>query len=286
MDDHLWGHKTGLPADFPLKVSDLWVKYGNYHETLKGSRKLSDRIAGSQEDNVNPGLINPCLLLWGCSPPKVINPTKTGDTPILINRVYKSGVNINGHPDRKKSARSPAGQDSAFAFSPSPLAPGVLREMGHDPRDTTSRRLSDEGVQQVEPEERVNVAVSWYQLFLHEDKDKLKRVNLAELVPICLREDEGKTTIEVVWKYTAIHRPTIYTPRQFTGPLCSMAFAVQGGLKERQKENCSHFGGTDHTKTPPGPSNNVPFYVRAITRFSGPGKPTLGHNCDTIGQKQ
>ena len=25
-------------------------------------------------NNVDPGLINPCLLIWGCSPPRVINP--------------------------------------------------------------------------------------------------------------------------------------------------------------------------------------------------------------------
>ena len=27
--------------------------------------------------NVDPGLINPCLFIWGCSPPKVLIPTKT-----------------------------------------------------------------------------------------------------------------------------------------------------------------------------------------------------------------
>ena len=28
----------------------------------------------------------PCLFIWGCSPPKVTIPTKTRDTPIIINR--------------------------------------------------------------------------------------------------------------------------------------------------------------------------------------------------------
>ena len=29
--------------------------------------------------NVDPMLINPCLLIWGCSPPNVMNPTKPRD---------------------------------------------------------------------------------------------------------------------------------------------------------------------------------------------------------------
>ena len=60
--------------------------------------------------NVDPGLIHPCLLIWGCSPPKVVRiPTKTRDTPIVVNR----GLLIRGqhYPQKKNNNNTYQSQD-------------------------------------------------------------------------------------------------------------------------------------------------------------------------------
>ena len=89
-------HKS-LPSSKPPKKNSPWA---------------TDKI---QPGNVDPGLITPCLLIWGCSPPKVLKPGTLG--PILLNRVYESGVNITHIlcPEPAQNAKNHKGCLSIYA---------------------------------------------------------------------------------------------------------------------------------------------------------------------------